>query len=78
LPLEIQKDLWEQFYLVEEKGMARRIGWDEPCLTLLAVLHKSKQNVVIQMKLVLLQFVNMQEFKHFQMIGIFRFYFSTI
>lgn len=36
LPLEIQKDfMGSSFYLGGGKtGMARRIGWDEPCLTL--------------------------------------------
>ncbi len=36
LPLEIQKDfMGKSFYLGGGKtGMARRIGWDEPCLTL--------------------------------------------
>ena len=36
LPLEIQKDfMGASFYLGGGKtGMARRIGWDEPCLTL--------------------------------------------
>ncbi len=36
LPTEIQKDyMWGSYYLEGGKtGMARRIGWDEPCLTL--------------------------------------------
>jgi DNA (cytosine-5)-methyltransferase 1 len=36
LPLDIQKDyMGKSFYLDGGKtGMARRIGWDEPCLTL--------------------------------------------
>ena len=50
-------------------GIARRIGWDEPCLTLTCSPAQNKLNVVIQMKLDLLQFMNMLEFKRFQMIG---------
>jgi hypothetical protein len=71
LPVEIQKEyMGKSFYLGGGKtGIARRIGWDEPCLTLTCSPAKSKQKDVIQKKLDLLQFVSMQESKHFLMNG---------
>lgn len=71
LPLEIQKSfMGGSFHLGGGKtGIARRIGWDEPCLTLTCILPKNKQNVVIPRKHVHLLFVNMLAFKLFQIIG---------
>lgn len=49
--------------------MARRIGWDEPCLTLTCSPAQNKQKDAIQTKPVRLLFVNMHVFKPFRMNG---------
>ena len=74
LPIEIQKDfMGASFYLGGGKtGMARRIGWDEPCLTLTCSQLKNRLKDVIQTKPVHLLYENMQEYKRFQTIGNFQ------
>lgn len=52
LPEEIAKDYMGKSYYSGggRTGMARRISWDEACLTLTCSPRKSKRNAVIQMK----------------------------
>jgi len=72
LPLEIQKEFMQKsFYLGGGKtGMARRISWDEPSLTLTVARHKNKPSAAILMKPVRSRFVNMPGYKLFLMIGL--------
>ena len=70
LPDDIAKEyMGKSYYLGGGKtGMARRMSWDEPSLTLTTSLNKNKLKDVIQMKLVHLLLENMQEYNLFQIL----------